>query len=142
MSKNESNSRLNDPYKRVMLDDSDFEVMNLVLDQVPELRICAAIVKAAREQQMEYPFKSHDPLVKLLPEKIVLIEGHCIRPALIKRYMPEAYFPIQNEKELIARCYLAFMRCRADVSWAANAPSYATTLLEEYQSMSTQKGEV
>ena len=123
------------PYERIEFTPGDFEVMDLALDHIPELRLCAGIVKAAKSAKLPYPVKSREALVKLLPKKKIFVEGHHIRAALIERYMPGEYFPIANEKELIARCYLALMRCKEDMVWAARAPSYASSLLKEFSSL-------
>lgn len=118
-------------YERISFQETDVEIMDLVLDQVPELRICAGIVREARKRKLTYPMTDCNGLVKLLPEKNIVVEGHNIRPAFIKRYMSKEYFPIDNERELITRCYTAFMRCKDDVAWAMRAPSYAQSLLDE-----------
>ena len=127
--------------ERIEFDPDDFEIMNLALDHIPELRLCAGIVKTARRAQLRYPVKSSKALQALLPKKSMFVEGHHLSAALIERYMPIEYFPITNERELIARCYIALMRCRDDISWAARAPSYALSLLKEYLSSAKQKGE-
>lgn len=127
--------------ERIEFDPDDFPVMDLALDHLPELRLCAGIVKAARKAQLQYPVKSSRALQRLLPKKSMFVEGHHLRPALIERYMPIEYFPIMNERELIARCYVALMRCRDDMNWAARGPSYASSLLKEYSSAVKQKGD-
>jgi hypothetical protein len=126
--------------ERIEFDPDDFEIMDLALDHIPELRLCAGIVKTARRAQLQYPVKSSKALQALLPKKSMFVEGHHLHAALIERYMPTAYFPITNERELIARCYIALMRCREDISWAARAPSYASSLLKQYSSAAKQKG--
>lgn len=117
--------------QRLEFDRDDFEVLDIALREVPELRICAGVLRAAREAKLEYPITSVNQLIKLLPEQQLYIEGHWLRPALIERYMRQEYLPIENEQNLVARCYLALIRCREDVRWAVHAPPYAAELLAE-----------
>jgi len=56
-------------YERISFQETDVEIMDLVLDQVPELRICAGIVREARKRKLTYPMTDCNGLVKLLPEK-------------------------------------------------------------------------
>ena len=126
--------------KRIEFDREDFEALDLTLNQMPELRLCAGILKTARAAKVSYPIGSSQTLVKLLPSKEVFVEGHWIRRELIDRYMRTEYFPIKDEQELIARCYLALMRCREDMSWASRAPSYAAELLKELPEAAQEKG--
>jgi hypothetical protein len=133
--------RVRDPNQRIEFDAEDFEVLDLALDQVPELRICAGIVKAARASKLRYPVKSHSELERLLPAKEVVVEGHLLRSGLITRYMPKEFYPIHDERELITRCYIGLIRCREDLAWAARAPAYATSLLKELAETSESKGQ-
>ena len=126
--------------QRIEFDRDDFEVLEIALNQVPELRICAGILKAAKTAKVRYPINSLKPLIDLLPSKEVFVEGHSLRPALIDRYMRKEYLPIGNDQELIARCYLALMRCREDVTWAVHAPSYAAELIDALPGVAQQKG--
>jgi hypothetical protein len=119
-----------DDYK-LEFDRDDFEVLDLTLKQVPELRICAGVLREARRANLKYPIKSVKSLIKLLPSSELYIEGHWLRPALIERYMREEYLPIESDDELVARCYLGLMRCHEDVRWATHAPDYAAELLAE-----------
>ena len=141
MQKRNAQSSIKRPDEHIKFEHCDFEVMDLALNHIPELRLCAGIVKAARGIKLQYPIKSTEQLIKLMPKKEIFIEGHHIRAALIERYMPNEYFPITNERELITRCYLALMRCKDDIAWAARAPSYANILLKEYATLTKQKGE-
>jgi hypothetical protein len=127
--------------QRIKFDVNDFTILDLTLDQIPELRICAGIVKAARAAKLQYPVTSRAQLDRLLPDKEVVVEGHRLRQAHIARYMPKEFFPIADERELISRCYIGLLRCREDMAWAARAPAYATSLLEELEHVTRQEGE-
>ena len=120
----------------------DFDVLDVTLKQVPELRICAGVLRAARAANVKYPITSVKSMIKLLPAPELYIEGHWLRPALIERYIHQEYLPIENDEELVARCYLALMRCHEDVRWATHAPPYAAELLSELPKIPQKKGRV
>jgi hypothetical protein len=124
---------------RLEFGQDDFEVLDVTLKQVPELRICAGVLRVARGSNLKYPITSVKSLMKLLPSRELYVEGHWLRPALIERYMREEYLPINNDEELVARCYLALMRCHEDVRWATHAPSYAAELLAELPKIPQEK---
>lgn len=126
--------------QRLEFDRDDFEVLDLVLKQSPELRICAGVLRAAKAAKLKFPITSVKQLIKLLPVREIYVEGHWLRPALIERYVREEYLPIRNDHELVARCYLALMRCREDVRWATHAPPYAEELLSELPKIPLKKG--
>jgi hypothetical protein len=128
--------------ERLNFDTNDFEILDLVLDQAPELRICAGVIRAARTAQVQYPLTSAATLSKLLTSKEMFVEGHWLRPALIDRYLPKEHFPITSERELVTRAYVALLRCKADSAWAARAPSYAASLLTEHAERLAQNGGV
>ena len=140
MATKQSENNVRPPDDRIAFGPDDLEVMDIALDQIPELRICAAILKTARASKLKYPVKSKEALTGLLPQKAVAAEGHRITPDLIDRYLRNEYLPIKNERELVARCYLAFVACREDISWAARAPEHAPALLKEYQLLQRAKG--
>jgi hypothetical protein len=131
-----------DPFRSERLEFAacDLEIINLVLDQVPELRICAGVVRAARAARLQYPISSAAAVSKLLNSKQRYVEGHWLRPALIDRYMVKELFPISDERELVTRTYVALLRCKEDIAWAARTPSYGTELLAEYADTLAQKG--
>jgi hypothetical protein len=128
------------PDERIQFTPEDFEILDLALDQNQELRLCAGVVKAARKAGLKYPLESNKVLQGLVPKKKMMVEGHQLRAALIERYMPKEYFPINDERELIARCYVALVRCMGDMTWAAQAPPDATQILKEYASAASLKG--
>src|SRR3712207_3199602 len=116
---------------RIQFEAKDFELLDLVLDLIPELRICALALKRARTKQVTYPLKSHREIIELLQEKELLVEGHRITGSHIERYMTEELFPITDERELISRVYLALCRCNEELAWAARAPKNAEVVLRE-----------
>jgi hypothetical protein len=92
----------------------DVDILNVTLNLVPELRICAAAAKRARRMALNYPLRSAESVCELLGGEVFEGAGYRISRADIFRYMPSGYFPIENEAELIARAYMALLRCRQE----------------------------
>ena len=95
----------------IEFDADDFEVVDQTLNLIPELRICALAAKRARHAKLRYPVENVEQLVALLDGKSFSGGGHDINADLIRRFMPEEFFPITHEGELISRAYIALLRC-------------------------------
>src|SRR5687768_325714 len=70
------------------LQPEDFEVMDLVLHLLPELRICVLAAKRARQDKVKYPIKKVEDIVKLLHGKKFSGGGHRITEKEIRRFLP------------------------------------------------------
>ena len=92
----------------------DFEVLDLTLGQIPDLRVCAHILKKARQIELKYPVTGPRKLFKLLGNKSWSGGGYEIEAACIERFMVPQWFPLDNEGDLVSRIYLALMRCRQE----------------------------
>lgn len=115
--------------------ESDHDVLDTVLSEFPEVRLCAIVLKAWRKSGGKYPISNSDQLAKLLPKKEYFIEGRILNEETITRYMKKEFFPIEDDKQLVATCYTAMQMCNEDTKWAAAAPSYATDLLSEQEKL-------
>jgi hypothetical protein len=91
---------------------ADFEVVDLVLGQVPELRICAMALKRARAKHLKYPVKDAAALAGLLENGRFVGGGHAFVEKDIGTFMPPEFFPIHDEGEFVSRMYIALVRCR------------------------------
>jgi hypothetical protein len=113
----------------IRFDADDVDVLDLTLNLIPELRICALAVKRARARGVPYPINDHEAIVSLLPRKVFYAAGHRISSAAIQAYVPASFFPIHTEAELQQRIYIALLRCKADtslVSGGTGAPQELT----------------
>ena len=119
----------------------DVDILSTVLEIAPELKICAVALQRARQACLEYPLKSPDELVRLLPEKRILAEGHRITVALVKAYVTSEEFPLEDETALVRAVYAALLRCNAAFQWAAQAPNNADEVLAEYRRLLEGPGE-
>jgi hypothetical protein len=104
------------PGADVQFEPADFEVIDLTLGQIPELRLCALALKRARALNLKYPVKNAKALTVLIGNKRFVGGGHKIRPADIGRFMPAEFFPLTNEGELVSRIYMALLRCREETA--------------------------
>ena len=105
-------------------DSSDFEIVDLVLGQIPELRICAIALKRFRALKLKFPVKSQKSLNVLIGNKSFKGGGHIIGTKDIARYMPSEFFPISDEGELVSRVYIALIRCKHEAAMKVNASRY------------------
>jgi hypothetical protein len=100
----------------IQFNHEDFEVMELAMGIVPEVRICALVLKWARHANLQYPIQSVDTIAQAFPHKRYTGGGHIIDPESIVAFMAKEYFPIDHEGELLSRTYLTLMRCKTESS--------------------------
>jgi hypothetical protein len=91
---------------------SDFEVVDLVLGLIPELRVCAVALKRARAAGLKFPVTNPQGLFALFDGKIFTGAGHRFDTSDVSRCMPPEFFPIASEGELVSRIYIALIRCK------------------------------
>jgi hypothetical protein len=91
---------------------SDFEVVDLVLGQIPELRICAFALKRARATKLQFPIAEAKTLFPLLEKRQFEGGGHEFGTKDIATFMPPEFFPILDEGEFVSRMYVALLRCK------------------------------
>lgn len=94
----------------------DFEVLELTLAIIPELRICATALKWARKSAMTYPIEDVEQILKAFPHTRFRGGGHEITADSIRALMASEYFPIQHEGEFLSKVYLALMRCKTEAA--------------------------
>jgi len=98
----------------------DFDILDLTLNYIPELRICALAIKRARAAQVRYPLETADKLIGLLDDGQRFVgAGHRIKAEHVRAYMPQEFFPIEDESDLISKIYLALLRCKHEFAIAA-----------------------
>jgi hypothetical protein len=102
----------------IKFEPSDFDVMELAMGTVPEVRLCALVLKWMRAGSLQYPVKSVDEIVRAFPHKKFVGAGHEIDAESIRKFMAPEYFPIEDEGHLLSRTYLALVRCRMQASSA------------------------
>ena len=103
----------------VKFDQDDFEVLDLTLHLMPELRICAMALKRARKHGIQYPIKSATELSKLLEQPVETGCGRSISATAISKYTKKEFFPIEHEGQLISTVYLGLMICRTEMAVAS-----------------------
>jgi hypothetical protein len=100
---------------------SDFEVVDLVLGQIPELRICATALKRARAAKLTFPINEPKSLFGLFQGKKFKGGGHEFGTDEAVTYMPPEFFPINHEGELVSRMYTALVRCKHEAASKVHA---------------------
>lgn len=118
---NDPNDEQNNEQPDLQFDESDFQVLNLVIGQVPELRICAYMLKCARTVGLEYPVENAKALRVLMDKKIFKGAGHVFGTKDIERYLAKEFFPIEDEVHLVSRMYLGLVRCKHEAELYAHS---------------------
>lgn len=109
----------------------DIDILNEVLDIVPELKVCAFAVRQRRKSGVAYPITSYDGLFNLFEGEDLAIANHRINRKLIERYLHPGLLPINDDQALMRAVYLALSACNNDLNWALQAPPHADELLQE-----------
>jgi hypothetical protein len=94
----------------------DFEVLELSLALIPEVRVCAQVLKWAREANLKYPVMSPAGLTTAMRRKTFTGGGHTLDAKGILTFMTSEYFPINDEGDLLSRSYMALLRCKAQAA--------------------------
>jgi hypothetical protein len=113
----------------------DWEVLDLTLSLVPDLRICAVALKYARAKKVRYPIESVGDLIKHLENGRFMAGRHLINAEEIKTYMQEGFFPIEHEGALLSRMYAALGRHRYEMAMlSASHPKTIARVVESQMS--------
>jgi hypothetical protein len=91
-------------------DHDDVELLEDVLDLVPDLDVVAFALKTARKT-IDYPLQSHDDLVPLFGEK----RKHRFKDRELTfeqavRFLPKEFFPVVSERDFAGKLLIAFQR--------------------------------
>jgi hypothetical protein len=105
------------------LSGEDLPLLDHVLAIAPLLRIVVAIGQEARRRNVRYPVKDAADLQSYLDKKSLCYANHRIDREAITRMMPESWFPLAHEGELLSRIHLALLRCEAEAAALAPVPA-------------------
>lgn len=97
----------------------DLDLLDAVLCVVPELRVVTRLAQLARQAGLAYPVRSTDELTAVLRGDRLTLGGHGLDAESIARVMPDEWFPIAHEGELLSMVHLALVRCRWEAGPAA-----------------------
>lgn len=100
----------------------DLALVDLVLTVNPLLRIVAALGQEARKRELAYPVDDARALQSCLGKERLVFGNHRIDMASIAETMPETWFPIAHEGELLSRIHLALLRCEHEAAQMAPRP--------------------
>jgi hypothetical protein len=96
---------------------ADFEILDLTLYLIPDLRICALALKEARSMKVRYPIGSVDELLSHVKKGKLVAGNHVIDSDEIRAYMPGEFFPIEHEGDLLSKIYAGLGRQRSEVAF-------------------------
>lgn len=131
------------PNDDVFFKATEVDILNEVLDIVPELKVCAEAVRLHRARKLSYPIVDHDALFDLFEGQHLAIANHQIDRNLIGRYVHAGLFPIVDDQALMRVVYMALGACNTDLSWALQAPPHAYQLLRDVRNdLTIKKGEI
>ena len=90
-------------------DENDVELMEKALALHPDLDIVAYLVKCARER-VKYPIQDHNGLLPLCDEgsRSVTFKDREVTFEDAKQSLPESFFPIESEDDLLFKFFIAF----------------------------------
>lgn len=100
------------------LDPEDLELVDNVLCVIPEMRAVAFLGREARRRGLTYPVSGVEQLVALLRGDAFLVLGHRVDAHSITEALPEEWFPLAHEGELLSAIHLGLRRCQAETAAA------------------------
>lgn len=100
-----------DPVK-LSLGAQDLELIERVLCVVPELRIVAFLGQEARRRGLAYPVSTPKELAEVIGGDSFELAGHRVDAESIGD-LPNEWFPLAHEGELLSVIYLGLHRCQA-----------------------------
>jgi hypothetical protein len=121
----------------------DFELMRLAIESHPDVDVAIRLVKEARRRQLEYPVSSVEELTQLLKDGESVNAGELRRYVIddeaLRRRLPQEWFPIQDERELLRIVHLALAACRekqanSDLSRTATGDTTRWVSVDEHGS--------
>ena len=104
----------------------DLDLLDNVLTVIPLLRIVTAIGQEARRRGVTYPVSAAAELQSWLGDDVLRYGDHRVDTDTIAHTMPESWFPIQHEGELLSRVHLALLRCEWEAAQLAPRPALQT----------------
>lgn len=107
------------------LEAEDLELIDNVLCVIPELRAVAFLGREARRRGLTYPVSDVDQLVALLDADTIVLGGHRIDAETVRNAVPDEWFPLNHEGELLSATLLGLRRCEAE---------HAARLLDHHRS--------
>lgn len=117
----------------VEFDCNDSAVLETTVRLVPELTIVAFALKHFHAANINYPVTEPDQLLTLLPADQIVVHGHEITKQNIVRYLSGELFPVCNDHEFARAVYIGLNRCKAAMSWAAQAPPNAEEVMQRFR---------
>ena len=95
-------------------DERDVDLLEEAVSLVPNLAAAAYAGKLARERT-KYPIESFDGIVPLFDgQETAEFEGRSVTVKTARRYMPDRFFPIETERDLLCKLMIALATREAE----------------------------
>jgi hypothetical protein len=111
----------------LQLSADDLDLVDNVLTVVPILRVVAAIGLEARRRRLTYPVSAVGELQACLGDETLVYGRHHIDTDAIAHALPDSWFPITHEGELLSRVHLALLRCEMEMEQLTPRPALLPT---------------
>ena len=102
----------------------DVGLLDNVITVIPILRVVAALGQEARRRGLRYPVATVGELQACIAKDRLRYGAHRINAETISHAMPESWFPIAHEGELLSRAHLALIRCEMEAAQLAPRPLF------------------
>lgn len=93
-----------------LFDANDVELIETVLDLVPDLDLVAYVAKIARKK-LKYPIKDHEAFRPLFRSHAAApFKNRAFAFDDLLEFIPQEFFPIETERDLMCRLLIALQR--------------------------------
>jgi hypothetical protein len=102
------------------LNPADLPTLGLLLETLPDHRAVVELTRTIRGN-VSYPIGDASPLLELLNRQggTVRITSHVLTSQHVGRYLPDGFFPIENEADFVRKLLIAFQRGRMQHTYEA-----------------------
>jgi hypothetical protein len=104
------------PALPLSLTEVDLDLLDLVLCVYPELRVVTFLGQQARARGLNYPVENVQQLIQLIGEDRFELGEHRVDATEIGKAMPEEWFPLSHEGDLLTATHRALLRCSTEAA--------------------------
>jgi hypothetical protein len=101
---------------QLAFDESDYDLLDLVMNVAPDLRVVAYLGKLARQHGLEYPVQTREQLAAMLGKERIEAGEFVIDADTIVSALAPQMFPLMHEGEFLSSVHLTLLRCRAETT--------------------------
>lgn len=105
---------MDDASKPRHFDEKDVDLLEVIVDLVPDLDVVAYAAKLARKR-IRYPIEGHSGLLPLFGDAKsgrARFKNRQLTYEQAERFLPGSFFPIESERDFVRKLLIAFQRGR------------------------------